>query len=99
MATTETSASGFTLEANVEIPAGTVKLQYPWPDMKAGESSFVMPVAKKTTPEERTSLRTKVSASGRAWCRRNRPEARVVTRWMDDGLRVWMVPVKQAATA
>ena len=79
----------FEIEKGVEVPnpgRGRSDARYPWAYMEPGDS-FVL----ECSAEDRGKVQNSVASSGRNYTRRHRPGCIVVTRKVENGLRVWLV--------
>ena len=73
------------IEKNVAIPSRGKASKYPWASMAFGDSFFV-----KAGDDSRKEQRN-LYMNAKAWIKKNRPDAKVVTRIEDGGVRVWLV--------
>ena len=78
-------AASYAIQSGLPVPARKAT-QYPWADMLDGDS-FSVPC----NESERRAVQRRLYVSGRAWCKRNRPAAQIVTRIDGQGVRVWLV--------
>lgn len=89
----------YTIDKGLAVPAlarsrSAGPMKYPWADMEHGDSFFV-PLPKKSSRDDAVIARKRVVSAGRSWCKRNRPEARVISRALTEdnthGIRIWML--------
>lgn len=69
------------------------RMKYPWHELEPGDGIFV-PVAGGI--EAIRSAQGSLSASGRAWCERNRPGCTITTNAVRRGVRAWMIETPPA---
>jgi hypothetical protein len=75
------------IEKNIPIAPprrnGGQYMKYPWDKMKIGDSFIVKDYSYK--------LQINLCTTGNNWCKRNNPEAKILTRIIGNDLRVFMV--------
>ena len=64
------------------VPIPLPRNRHPWAEMET-DDSFELPVGR--------SGQSSVQGAGNVWCRRNRPDHKIVTRITSRGTRYWMV--------
>ena len=77
----------FEIEKGVPIPGRGGKALFPWDEMKPGMSFFIP----ETDDNAKQRFQAAAISSGRVWCKKNQPDWKVVTRRLEEGVRVWLV--------
>jgi len=78
--------SSITVDRGIPVPSPKDTF-YPWAQMQHGDSFFI-----RAEGDDKRAAQRRVYSSGRAWMKRNKPDAKVrmATRIEQAGVRVWM---------